>query len=188
MARRYARDKNGRFASGGGGGSGGKKASGGTSTAAKNKAAKAAMAATGQTAIGGRLTSRVAGRFSGSAATKRRNAESITSRSTGRFKGAGARAGSGVISGRASVRAAQSKAIQRAAGRRASKGAAKTAPAPMNPAKAQYRNLRSQARSLEKQRVYSSPGDRSTGAKAGAAKRKLASFVASRGTSKKRKK
>lgn len=188
--RKYARDSRGRFSSTGGGGkaaSGGGKASSGGSKAATTRKANTARAeglrAKGTTGLGGRVKAKG---FQGGKSAQM-NAGGLRSVGGNRSKAA--------APGSFKARSAQVKVDQKARQRSASKAGKKTEgkfdkKAPVSPAKAQYKALKSAAGSAERRNLYSSPGRsdaKAISSAAGATKRKLGSFVKNRGVTKSKK-
>jgi hypothetical protein len=179
MARSYKRDNRGRFSGGGGSSSGG--GGGGKSKAAMTKAADkgraADLKAKGTTGLSDRVKAKG---FTGKKAQE--TAGGLRSAGTASTRLKAARPGTMAADAgkRQKQTAMAAKEKQRAAGRAASKGAKKMAPAPANPAKEKYKELRSASR---KGNVYATANENK---KAAGAKRSLKNFMAKRGVTKRK--
>jgi hypothetical protein len=167
MARKYSRDKAGKFASGGGGG--GSKAASSRST---NTARAKDLKAKGTTAIGSRVKAK--GFAGGKSAQK--NAGGLRSSNTATMKkpmaGSFKAQKAGAAAAKASKQRAASKANMKPKGKF-------DKPAQSSSAKADYKKLRGEARKTGRTNMYSS--NKADATAAGAAKRKLGNFVKKRG-------
>jgi hypothetical protein len=185
MARTYRRDARGRF-SGGGGSSGGSKGNGskaapkskGAMTKAADKARAADLKAKGTTGLGSRVKAKG---FAGKKAKDTAGGLRSEGMASTRIKAARPGTVAADAGKRSKQTAIAAKSKQRAAGRAASKGTKKMAPAPANPAKEKYQELRAASR---KSNVYATANENK---KAAGAKRSLKNFIAKRGVSKRKK-
>jgi hypothetical protein len=188
--RKYARDKNGKFASTGGGGGG--KSGGGSNAAAtrKTNSARAAdLKAKGTTAIGGRVKAKgfAGGKGAQDRAGGLRNQKRIMD--TGKGSGPRTSASMGTVgvsprqartvgAGTRSQLKANAAQVNKNRSRAASKGTQKMSKAPANAAKERYKELSSRARKSSPER--SAAENRA----AAGARRSLATMEAKRGVTK----